>query len=349
MQRKIKRDRVIDLWQTCFNEDPEFLQLYFRRVYNPRNLFAHTQQGNVIAMLHALPYTMQALGANWQCSYIAGVATHPDFRRKGLMQQLLTHALSQLHQQEIPLTALIPATPALQQYYQRCGYTTLSTTQPVAITPPESMPKGYYPLPLSLNRQYYLYHTLNSCRQATILHSHAQYQTICADIELFGGSIHTIADAARQPVAIAFVAQQDGNLVIKELLAADILAEQALLYDIAQRHNITTIHQNITLPVALPIEHPRSMLRIIHAKPLLQAWAMQNRHIVTTLQIIDPLIADNNRNWHIANGSISPAITLSPAWQLSIDEATQLIFGQGSYATEFNLTPITPYLNLMLD
>lgn len=102
------------LYEAIFTEDTEvFIDYYYNEVAS----------GNVIytvgdkSMLHLNPYEMYVYGHKMMVNYIVAVATRVDYRKQGLMRQLMTRALKDMYIEEQGFTYLMPASEAIYEPY----------------------------------------------------------------------------------------------------------------------------------------------------------------------------------------------------------------------------------------
>lgn len=116
------REKVKNLWKLCFNDSEEFTEMYFRLRYNNDINIAIQSGEEVIAALQMLPYPMTFEGEDIHTAYISGACTHPDFRNRGVMHELLSQAFARMLHNNVALSTLIPAEPWLFNYYARSGY-----------------------------------------------------------------------------------------------------------------------------------------------------------------------------------------------------------------------------------
>ena len=116
------REKVKKLWKLCFNDSEEFTELYFRLRYNNDINIAIQSGEEVIAALQMLPYPMTFEGEDIHTAYISGACTHPDYRNRGVMHELLSQAFARMLHNNVALSTLIPAEPWLFDYYGRSGY-----------------------------------------------------------------------------------------------------------------------------------------------------------------------------------------------------------------------------------
>ena len=108
------REKVKNLWKLCFNDSEEFTELYFRLRYNNDINIAIQSGEEVIAALQMLPYPMTFEGEDIHTAYISGACTHPDYRNRGVMHELLSQAFARMLHNNVALSTLIPAEPWLR-------------------------------------------------------------------------------------------------------------------------------------------------------------------------------------------------------------------------------------------
>lgn len=108
------------LWAQCFPEDAHgFADFYFDHCYQQESAYLAVRQGKVCAMAYAPLMKYHMWGVDFTVSYIQGVATAPEFRRLGLANALLRHALSHLHNQGVPFGIL---KPFRVDFYEKSGW-----------------------------------------------------------------------------------------------------------------------------------------------------------------------------------------------------------------------------------
>jgi len=126
-----------ELWQQAFGDDDEFVDAFLMRYYGRSRMLSVEREGRLAAMLHILPFRCGQSCA----SYIYGVATHPDFRGRGLASQLMRKAVQLCDERGDAIVFLIP-TPGrtwLRDFYARFGF---SGAVPVAFRSPDGFDFG---------------------------------------------------------------------------------------------------------------------------------------------------------------------------------------------------------------
>ncbi|GAP72019.1 acetyltransferase, GNAT family [Candidatus Symbiothrix dinenymphae] len=116
---------LIALWKQCFPDDTDlFINLYFNKLYKNEEALIAVENDRPVAFLQMLPCEVKIDEKQYPARYIYGVMTHPKYRRKGYMHQLLTAALSQLDTMgaDCGYAFLIPQTPELARTYAKYGF-----------------------------------------------------------------------------------------------------------------------------------------------------------------------------------------------------------------------------------
>ena len=116
------KEKVKALWQLCFDDSEEFVEMYFRLRYKNEINVTIESGDEVISALQMIPYPMTFCGNTVQTSYVSGACTHPDFRGNGVMRELLSQAFARMLRNGTHFSTLIPAEPWLFDYYARMGY-----------------------------------------------------------------------------------------------------------------------------------------------------------------------------------------------------------------------------------
>ena len=107
------------LWRTCFGDPQHYEDFYFSKVYANNKVYAMEDRG----MIHWNSYLCKVMGRNMVLPYIVGVATNENCRRQGVMRSLLDKVLSDMYEQRVPFTYLMPASEA---YYRPFGFQCIS-------------------------------------------------------------------------------------------------------------------------------------------------------------------------------------------------------------------------------
>lgn len=114
----MRTEQLKELWQLAFGDSEDFINLFFATAYSPDRCLYLTEGAQITAAL----YWLDCEYAGQKQAYIYAVATHPDYRGKGLCTQLMEKARAVLKQQGCTAALLRPADDGLRRMYGKMGY-----------------------------------------------------------------------------------------------------------------------------------------------------------------------------------------------------------------------------------
>lgn len=337
----IIKEQVKALWKLCFEDSEEFVEMYFKLRYKNEVNVTIQSGDEVISALQMLPYPMTFCGEMVQTSYISGACTHPDFRSKGVMRELLSQSFARMLRNGIQFSTLIPAEPWLFDYYKRMGYATVFQYSVKEMTLPEFIPSKEIAVNVVSKPQDEVYSYLNkklSERPCCIQHSAEDFQVIMADLPISGGNLF-VAKQANEIRGIAIIYKRENCIIINELLAEDKDTEYSLLFAIKQYTGCNHIIQLLPPDKELP-QHSLGMARIINAKEVLQIYASAFPEDDMQLEVSDKQLSVNNGYYYLSDGKCRYSTERLPGThiQMNISELTVRI-----------LKKLNPYMSLMLN
>jgi len=109
---------IISLWEICFKKD-DFSNWFFKNMFNPLETIVIEENGRIVSMLQRLAFDIKNIG---EVTYIYGACTHPDYRGKGFMEQLLVYSENLDKEKSIKASVLIPQEKSLFDFYAKFGY-----------------------------------------------------------------------------------------------------------------------------------------------------------------------------------------------------------------------------------
>lgn len=108
-----KKQRVYEMWEDNFHDPISYADFYFNEVYGKNEVLLNqetqTDDDVVKGMLHLNPYTLHVKGQPTEAKYIVGVATDEEYRRQGIMRELLVKTFQELRGRGEIFTYLMPA------------------------------------------------------------------------------------------------------------------------------------------------------------------------------------------------------------------------------------------------
>ena len=108
-----KKQRVYEMWEDNFHDPVSYANFYFNEVYGKNEVLLNEEMSadeNIVkGMLHLNPYTLHVKGQPAEAEYIVGVATDEEYRRQGVMRELLVKTFQELRSRGELFTYLMPA------------------------------------------------------------------------------------------------------------------------------------------------------------------------------------------------------------------------------------------------
>ena len=165
---------IVALWQEAFHETPSLPECIS---------FVAEQEGETVAMLHALPQRFRT-SRDRKAAYLYAIATKKTHRGQGLCRGLMAYAESVL---DADCCVLVPASESLFGFYESLGYETAFTRRRTAFTGGEEIPEAEY---LTLREQllpmaHMVYEDLSYAKKVYGLKFYKTEAGICAASDSF--------------------------------------------------------------------------------------------------------------------------------------------------------------------
>lgn len=335
------KEKVKALWKLCFDDSEEFVEMYFRLRYNNEVNIAIESGDEVISALQMIPYPMTFCGKLIQTSYISGACTHPDYRGKGAMKELLSQSFIRMMHNKATLSTLIPAEPWLFGYYAGMGYAPIFCYSEKEVPAWDASLKPDISVKKMTSEQGKAYSYFNRKmmeRTCCIQHTPADFNAILADLAISGGTVYVAFDK-EEITGIAFLYPQEHGFQINELFAENDEIEKALICQI-QRDAGSTRLNRLLPPEAGSKQEVLGMARIIDAKSILQLYAAFYPESEMNIALTDAQLTANNGYYYLCNGKCMFSNERLPGGhqQLTIAELCAKV-----------VRPLQPYMSLMLN
>lgn len=117
------------LWEMTFDDDSkDFVDFYYNKVVSNNSIWVAKEDELILSMAQLNPYQIHLGASIVPAHYIVGVATLEEYRRQGLMRNILQASFQQLYENKEPFAYLMPAKEEyylgfdfLSVYYQKKG------------------------------------------------------------------------------------------------------------------------------------------------------------------------------------------------------------------------------------
>lgn len=123
MKESEVREEFENLWRDTFGDSSEYVELVMDRYFKLENVEYHEENRELVSALLKIPYVFKTNeGRNLRGLYICGVATLPEYRKRGIMSRLLDTAARKAEAEGFDFTFLIPQSAWTRDYYKSRGY-----------------------------------------------------------------------------------------------------------------------------------------------------------------------------------------------------------------------------------
>lgn len=350
-----KKAEIKKIWKECFNDTPEFVEMYFNRVYTDNAGMVLEDESGVVSslLLHSYPFLYQ--NTEIPISYIAGAATRRQARGKGYMSRLIVDALKQSRERGDALCTLIPAHDWLYFFYDRFGFQTIFYTDTQRFTSLHAFAGSgsYHEIDNHFNSEVYeAMHRFEMERGCGILHTQRDFLNIMDDVNIDNESrFVALADETGIVASMAWATAAHGIVEVRELLGRDNEARTAAL------RALRKYYPNMPFRVLAPAEsgnrhlYARGMARIVNVEKLLTAVAQSHPNLRLTIRVKDNLLKDNSHTYIIRGGKvmINDTATLHLDLDVTVEVLCSIAFSDKQMGEIIGLPSERAHMSLMLD
>jgi GNAT superfamily N-acetyltransferase len=228
------------LMQLVFNDDQLFLEALFDLKFND-NVLIYKDENRIVAMAFLLPAHIRIERKLEPVTYIYACATHPDYRNKGLMHNILNEVWQIVCARQEVGIFLRPASDMLYDYYEKKGFHTFfyENKQTIDLEAYRNLKNSYTLTSLSAN-DYHRWRTLLLPDNYVIHWDIAHLELIVAHPEFGTAGYYAFKDN-EQTVAIACIQYDTLRTDAAELLPYPTAHLENIYQAIAQHFKIKNI------------------------------------------------------------------------------------------------------------
>ncbi|MEA5003446.1 MAG: GNAT family N-acetyltransferase, partial [Christensenella sp.] len=111
------------IWNVCFDDTDTFITQYFESFVQYEKTLGYYENDKILADLFMLPFCGKLQGKRYDADFLAGCATLPEARKRGLMRELVRAAMLDMRKRGQAVTYLHPF---LHSFYRQFGYETIA-------------------------------------------------------------------------------------------------------------------------------------------------------------------------------------------------------------------------------
>ncbi len=125
MIRKSSIDDINDLkslYKICFSDDDNYINFYYNNCFSPENCLVYIKDNKIVSSLFNIYIDFYFYNKKYNGQYIYAACTHPDYRSKGIMSDLINYSYSDKMDNKIDVSILVPQEESLFKFYSKLGY-----------------------------------------------------------------------------------------------------------------------------------------------------------------------------------------------------------------------------------
>ena len=290
------------LWERSFDDPRAFIDLYFREKYRKERNEIIVRDGRVVSALQKLPYPLTYGGRMLPASYISGACTDENYRKRGLMGELLAQTHRVMADENAVLSFLIPATAELGTYYAKFGYTPCfrfgwKTVTATSLTVDPSLSVTAIEQPHSEELLIFLRDKMQE-RPMCIQHPLSDLRAVVDDLRMAGDTMWEVR-RGELLVGLAICRAEKDGILLRECVYDDDEAREALIAAIAARYGQAEVD---VLDTTGAEGDYLGMARIVNAEAMLTAYASLHVKLDWKINVTDDELSVNNGCYHISGG-----------------------------------------------
>ncbi len=305
-------EQLINLWDVCFEDPISWRNWYFENRFSPEHTLVLEVDCRIVSAMQIRYYPYKIAKSTVVAPNLLGVCTHPEFRGRGFMGQLLDKLTLDLYDEGVPFLlntptdALIYSKHSHAQVFKKKICTTIGGNSAVPNT----------------GDTFNIYSIFSDVYSFMVQRDSLLMNERISDVTSDGGHI------CSNEGAYALYHIEDHKCTIDELCFIDIHSLQKLFSRIDSKCITFELPFDVECPEnALFKEFAPILARIVHLENLMKILPYS---LPTDVKVCDKLIVQNNTTLKREKSSTNCEI------ELDIGELTMLIF---SKLLSFNTNP----------
>lgn len=115
-------DELADLWSDVFGDERVYPEQFLKYCINAGDICAHRENGSIVSAFYLIDAELVHCNQKFSGKYLYAAATHPDYRNKGIMSNMIKSVAEELKKQGYSFICLYPADESLYGYYEKLGF-----------------------------------------------------------------------------------------------------------------------------------------------------------------------------------------------------------------------------------
>ncbi len=128
-------DELKSLWMTVFDDDSDTVDFFLTNTADFNKIYAYRDAGRIESSFYIIDSNIVIDGDNHKSAYLYAAATLPEYRKRGIMSNMIKYAASVLKTIGFDYLFLYPATDDLYDYYEKLGFDTVFEDTRIKLSP----------------------------------------------------------------------------------------------------------------------------------------------------------------------------------------------------------------------
>lgn len=350
-----KKEQIRRLWSEGFGDSPEYLDMYFSRIYSDENAFIiENEDHRAVSTIQTADYEMLIDGQHAKLCYIGGAVTSRRFRGRGYMSRLMLQALDHAYESGAMMAALIPAHDWLYFFFERFGFSNIYLADRQCFTSfhPFNTLQKYHPVDDPYAPEVFeAFSRYETGRGGGVIHSHRDFLNILDDLSFRPGGTFVAVGRDDVPVAgMAWAVDRDRFIQVNELLGIDEDARTAAMR--ALRKRFPDRQFTVLAPATDNLHrhlHSRGMGRLVNVGMCLELLAAAHPDWHAVIKVYDPLLEQNSHTYVVNGGicEIDDTSAAKPDFDVTVDVLTRIVFSSPVTGSILNFPCARTHISLM--
>lgn len=301
-------------------------------------IFGIYERDILAAKLHLIPLTTYIGNQTFKMGGIAGVATYPEYRRRGYVKELLTNVLDTMKEQGFTVSMLHPFDVS---FYRKYGWELFSNrlitihqqSDLVMLEPVEGIVKRYLFDNVKLDELKQIYAQYASQFSGMLVREDDWWESVIDDQH-----IAVYYDGSEQPSGYILYEMKDNKMTVEEFVPMNFEARRGLWNFICQHDSMISELEMLTFekePLFFALKKqkigkrevsPYFMVRIVDVESFLREYTFAGNETLK-LQITDPFASWNEQTFLIKEGEVRVTKESEGALKLSINALSTVLLG----------------------
>lgn len=267
--QKPDKASVYELWKQAYpNQNRNYLNFYFKNIFEQGTCIVYEQDMRIVSTLQLQEHILQLHDKHITVSYLLGVATHPDYRRRGYMQALMESILDEASHKHV-ITLIEAFHPKL---YEQFGFETIYYHKLYTI--PKAALHTVVPHGISYSAEpqelLHVYRQFISHFNGSYTRDVTYYQLLLKEIIIHQKQLIVYRNHSGVMCGYLIVQRKKNELHVEEaiylesiallrMLKAAIQKEEEIVVEVSQCEKLEKL-----FPLCIPKKQPYMMARINH-------------------------------------------------------------------------------------